>query len=221
MTEPGEQRGVAGIVLAGGSGTRFGGPKQLAPFAGSTLLDRAVELLLATCETVVVAKNATLDWHRHDVVIVDGGASRPESTRNALAAVPADADVVVLHDSIRPFASRRTVHDLVAAIRAGADAALPVWQPPDTVKRLRPDGSLAHVGREELRVAAGPACYRASSLRDLFARVAEIEVEETIAIEQLGGRVVPVEADPWSHHVVTPRDLAIMDALLAQGFDGT
>ena len=94
-------------------------------------------------------------------------------------------------------------------------ALIVAWQPPDTVKRVRPDGSLEHLGREDIRVAGSPAAFRALPLRELFATHAHVPVEETIALAAMGRRVVHVPGDPWSHHIVDARDLAMFEALLA------
>ena len=145
---------------------------------------------------------------------MSGGRSRTESVRNALAAVDPSAGVVVVHDIARPLVTARQFHRLIRAVSEGADCALPAWPLPDTLKHVRDDGTIEHRGREGYVVAQSPMAFTATMLRRVFDTFDEIPIEESIAVEQLGGRVVTVPGDPWSQHVVTPRDLAVMERLL-------
>jgi 2-C-methyl-D-erythritol 4-phosphate cytidylyltransferase len=147
---------------------------------------------------------------------ISGGESRTESMRNAMAALDDDTDIIVVHDAIRPLATREIVEDLISAIEAGADAAIPCWELPDTVKSLRPDGTLEHRGREEFLIAQGPSAYRYDTMCRMFATLAEIPIEETVGIDLIGGRVVPVRGSKWSQHVVDARDLELMAWLAEQ-----
>jgi 2-C-methyl-D-erythritol 4-phosphate cytidylyltransferase len=147
--------------------------------------------------------------------VVSGGLTRTESVRNATAALPADTEVVIVHDIARPLVPLPQFDRLITAIAEGADCAVPAWPLPDTLKFLHPDGSIEHRGREGLVVAQSPMAFAAAILHQVFATFDEIPIEESIAVEQLGGRVVTVPGDPWSHHVVEPRDLAVMAQLLA------
>lgn len=147
--------------------------------------------------------------------VVPGGPRRTESVRNALAAVDPAAGIVVVHDIARPLTSIGLLHRVVAAVGAGADCVLPVWALPDTLKLVRADGTVEHRGRDGFMVAQSPMAFTAEVLRTVFDTFDEVPVEESIAVEQLGGRIVTVPGDPWSHHVVTPRDLAVMERLLA------
>ncbi len=207
---------VAGIVLAAGNGRRFGGPKQFETVGGMRMVDRAVELLRPFCDHITVVLTPGRLWDGPAVdAVVPGGLVRTESVRRGFAAVPSSAALVVVHDSARPLATAGTVMDVIAAIRGGADAAVPMWLPPDTVKRQLPNGVFEHVGRDDLRITQVPMAFGSNVLRRLFVEFAEVLIEETIGIEAFGGRVVAVAGDPWSHHVVTPRDIRLADALLA------
>src|SRR4051812_31060330 len=96
---------VWGLVLAGGGGNRFGGLKQFAELGGQTLLDRVVELAGKCCDGVVVVLPA---GHSRDAVanqvIAIGGATRAESVRSGLAALPVEAELVVITDAAHPLA---------------------------------------------------------------------------------------------------------------------
>src|SRR5687768_1566486 len=92
------------VVVAAGSGTRFGERKQYLPLAGARVLDWALREPLTWCDGVVLVVPAdVVDDDEPEVsAVVAGGASRSASVRNGLAAVPDDAEVVVVHDAARP-----------------------------------------------------------------------------------------------------------------------
>lgn len=206
---------VTGIVLAAGGGVRFGQPKQFAVLAGERLVDRAVRVVTEVLGPPLLALPAGTRWDGAEVqAVVAGGDRRTESVRNALAAVDPAAKIVVVHDSARPLATPALLRRLVRAVIDGADCALPVWSFPDTLKRVGADGTIQHIGREGYVVAQTPMAFDTDMLRTVFAAFAEVPIEESIAVERLGGRVATVPGDPWSHHVVDPRDLALMERLL-------
>jgi 2-C-methyl-D-erythritol 4-phosphate cytidylyltransferase len=211
---------VHGVVLAAGSGERFGGPKQFAELAGERLVDRAVRLLAGTCESIVVAVPAGHGWTGdRTVVVVVGGATRVGSVANAVAALPPSRsadDVVVIHDAIRPLATTDQLDAVIAAVDAGADGAIVASSLPDTLKHVEPDGTVRHVGREGYVLAQGPFAYRRDRLEQVIEQLGTDLVEESIGIERLGGRVVAVAGDRWSHHLVDADDLARFERLLGQ-----
>lgn len=91
---------------------------------------------------------------------------------------------------------------------------MPCWPSPDTIKRLRDDGTIEHVGREGFLIGQTPMGYRASVLRSVLAYADDRVVEETIEFERLGHRFVAVPGDRWSHHLVDQTDLARFERLL-------
>ena len=120
---------VWSIVVAGGSGRRFGRLKQFSLLGGRPVLEWAV----AACRPcsagvvlVVPAGHRRSDPHGADAVVT-GGATRAESVRCGLAAVPAEADVIVVHDAARPLASPALFDAVIDAVdrAAGADGAVP------------------------------------------------------------------------------------------------
>ena len=206
---------VAAIVLAAGRGTRFGQPKYSATLRGQRIVDRAVDLVRPLCRDVVVVLPPGHSWDGDPVDgVAMGGATRTESLRAALPLLRPDVEVVVAHDCVRPLASVDQVEAVIAAVLAGADAAIPVWQSPDTIKRLRQDGSIEHLGREGILVAQSPMAYRRATLMKVFETLEDVPLEETIGIERIGGRVVPVAGDRWSQHLVDQRDLRMFERLI-------
>ena len=90
------------------------------------MLERSLATTARVCDGVVVALPPDSHWQpRPPVVGVVGGETRADSVRAALAAVPDDAEIVVVHDAARPLASPLLFAAVIAAVRAGADAAIP------------------------------------------------------------------------------------------------
>ena len=120
------------IVVAGGSGQRFGKPKQFEELGGRRVLDWAVAAASDASDGVVLVLPAA-NVDRSNPLEVAGGATRSESVRNGLAAVPENATVVCVHDAARPFASSRVFAAVIGAVAGGADAAVPGVPVVDTI----------------------------------------------------------------------------------------
>jgi 2-C-methyl-D-erythritol 4-phosphate cytidylyltransferase len=216
---------VWAIVLAGGGGNRFGGLKQFAELSGQTLLDRVVQLAGKSCDGVVVVLPAAQaqdgQYDQAGQIIATGGATRAESVRSGLAALPPGATIVVITDAAHPLASAILYERVIAAVRAGADGALPGLPLADAIKRLEPVGSDATLlGLAGATTAAGgnvsaqmPMAFRRQALHDAHARIGDA-VEDSAMVTAAGGRVVVVPGEPTNVHVTTPAELAIAVALL-------
>lgn len=209
--------GVWTVVVAAGSGTRFGGPKQLEPLDGRTVLEHALATAADASQGVVVVLPAGLleDERILEVVgrarahPVAGGATRSASVRAGLAAVPVEAEIVLVHDAARPLASRALYAEVVAAVRAGADAVLPGAPVHDTIRR-RSGGVL---DRDELVAVQTPQGFPAAVLREAHALGGEATDDVTL-VEATGGRVVVVPGDHRNLKITRPEDLVVAHALL-------
>jgi 2-C-methyl-D-erythritol 4-phosphate cytidylyltransferase len=141
---------VWAILAAAGSGERLGldRPKAFASLNDRPLVAEPLERLDASgwIEGIVVA--APPEWEEPCILVaeelaagkvaetVTGGASRSESVRAALAEVPAEATVVLVHDAARPLVTDEVIERLVTALADGWDGAVPALPMPDTVKRV-------------------------------------------------------------------------------------
>jgi 2-C-methyl-D-erythritol 4-phosphate cytidylyltransferase len=145
-------------------------------------------------------------------VAVAGGTTRSASVRAGLAAVPADAEVIVVHDAARPLAGRALWDAAVAAVRAGADGAICAVPVTDTVKRV--DGAVVveTIDRAELVSVQTPQAFRASALRAAHA-VGDDASDDAALVERAGGRVVIVPGSPDNLKITHAHDLAIAAAL--------
>jgi 2-C-methyl-D-erythritol 4-phosphate cytidylyltransferase len=215
---------VAAIVPAAGRGERLGAdrPKALVEVEGHTLLEHSVAALRAGgVDVVVVAAPADVLDHVKSLVpgalVVAGGDSRQDSVRNALQVTPADCDVVLVHDAARAFVPVDVVHRVIAAIRDGADAVIPVIPLADTVKQVGEDGSVTRtIDRATLRAVQTPQGFR----RDVLVRAHQVDAEATddaALAEALGVAVQTVDGSPRAFKVTTALDLAVAGVVAAGG----
>ena len=206
-----------GIVVAAGSGTRFGGAKQYEQLGAQRVLDWAVQALRPFCDGVVlVVSEGHAARHEPGVdAVVTGGSTRSESVRAGLAAVPAEADIVVVHDAVRPLASPHLFEAVVGAVVAGADGAVPGVPVSDTVKRVG-EGCLVieTLDRSQLVAVQTPQAFRTRTLRGAHGVGADT-TDDAALVESAGGRVVVVPGDPANIKLTAPHDLVVAEALLA------
>lgn len=195
------------IVVAGGSGQRFGRPKQFEELGGRRVLDWAVAAASDASDGVVLVLPAA-DVDGSNPLEVAGGATRSESVRNGLAAVPETATVVCVHDAARPFASGGVFASVIDAVAGGADAAVPGVPVVDTIKVVAADGTVISTpDRATLVAVQTPQAFRAASLRAAHAAGAE-GTDDAALVERLGGRVVVVPGEPRNRKITEPDDLA-------------
>lgn len=218
---------VGAIVVAAGSGTRFGDrEKVFLDLAGRPLLRWSVERLArhpAIGRVVVVLGDHTIERGRaildeaglHNVVTCLGGATRSESTRAGLACLP-EAAIVLVHDAARPLVDDALIDRVIAAARA-TGAAIPVVPVADTLHRTTPQGNSGGVvDRESLAAAQTPQAAR----RDWLATAldgAGRPTDEGGMLQEAGYPVALVTGDPRNLKITWPIDLTVARAIVAAG----
>lgn len=204
---------VWAIVLAGGTGTRYGRLKQLEELAGTRLVDRTVAAAHRTCDRVALVLPPGVGWDGEPVdLLAAGGDHQSASLRNALAAVPGTATVLVLADPAHPLAADRLFTDTIDAVRAGADGAVPVVPMLEVVARVVDDVVVETLPKDGTWLAQSPQAFRAGVLRAAHAD-APRPVENSGLLAALGHRVVTVPGDPANLHVATAEDLDVVRRL--------
>ena len=221
---------IVAILVAGGSGKRFGGrlPKQFLPLAGFPLLywplkrlcaERAIDRVVLLLPTAQLKRGAAMIAalpapSQRKIILAAGGAERADSTLNGLAYCGAD-DLALVHDGARPLLSARDLKTLISAARKGpAVLGRPVTS---TVKRLH-DGRIREtVPRDALFIAetpqAAPAALLARAIR-LAQRDGISATDEASYLERLGLDLTPVTARDPNPKITTPDDLALVRALI-------
>ena len=205
---------VWAVVVAAGRGERFGAPKQYEPLGGRRVLDWALDAAAARAEGVVlvVPPERADDPEPAARSVVAGGDTRSASVRAGLAVVPAEAEVVIVHDAARPLAPPEVFDAVLAAVAAGADGAVPGLPVTDTVKRVAADGRVVEtLDRYELVTVQTPQAFRADALRAAHAAGGEAS-DDAALVEAAGGRVVVVPGAPAAAKVTAPGDLPTLEA---------
>ncbi|MFE7564761.1 2-C-methyl-D-erythritol 4-phosphate cytidylyltransferase [Kitasatospora sp. NPDC057500] len=238
---------AAAVVPAAGRGERLGpgAPKALRELGGVPLLVHAVRALTRSRAVglVVVAAPADgvaevvalLDSHGledKDIRVVAGGATRQESVRLGLAAIPAEVGIVLVHDAARPLVPVEVVDAVASAVRAGAEAVVPAVPLADTVKRVEPvaggpEPVLDTPDRATLRAVQTPQGFRRETLAGVHAKALAEEAaadgtglppvtDDAGLVERFGGRVVVVPGHEEAFKVTRPLDLVLAEAVLAR-----
>jgi len=210
---------VWSIVVAGGAGRRFGDRKQFSSLGGRPVLEWAVAACRPTSVGVVLVVPADLedpDPHGADV-IVTGGPTRADSVRRGLAAVPADAEVIVVHDAARPLATHGLFDAVIAAVsEEGVDGAVPGIPPSDTIKAVDGAGNvMSTLDRSTLVAVQTPQAFRAAVLRRAHQQAGPGATDDAVLVEALGGTVRVVPGDPGNLKITAPDDLGAAERLLA------
>ena len=205
---------VWAIVVAAGEGRRFGQPKQFAVLGGRPVIEWSLDASRSVARGVVAVVPESF-LGRSSIGkgadrVIAGGSTRAASVRRGLAAVPENADVVIVHDAARPLASRELFRAVVDAVVAGADGAIPGVAVVDTVKRVRGGRVVETLDRSELVAVQTPQAFRAELLR----RAHEGDPEATDdagLLEALGSRVVVVQGEYHNLKLTSPDDLVIAE----------
>jgi 2-C-methyl-D-erythritol 4-phosphate cytidylyltransferase len=206
-------RTAAAVVVAAGSGERLGagGPKAFVVLAGRPMVQWSLDAIRAAGIDEVV----TVVPPGHEGVT--GGATRSESVRAGLAALPAGFDAVVVHDAARPLVPPALFGACLAAL-GEADAAVAAAPMTDTVKEAGEDHVVARtLDRSRLWAIQTPQAFR----RDALERALGVEdavlasaTDDAWLVERAGGRVVVVPAPASNLKVTTPDDLRVAELLL-------
>ncbi len=205
------------IVVAGGSGLRFGGRKQFADLAGRSVLDYSLVAAATVSDgvIVVVPPDAVEELGRalagSAIAVVAGGATRAASVRAGLAAVPDRCNIVLVHDAARPLATAALFRSVVDAVQSGADAVVPAVAVVDTIRTR----SGAVIDRDELLAVQTPQGFVASTLRRAHLSGREATDDATL-VEADGGTVTVIDGEPTNRKITDPPDLRSAAALLEE-----
>jgi len=223
---------IAVLIVAAGKGERAGTelPKQYERLAGKPMLRRTVEAFSALpsnqkclVQVVIGAGQEDLAARALDGLAlpapVIGGATRQQSVRLGLEALAKDApDYVLIHDAARPLISRKVIGDVIAALEAGADGALPMVAASDTLRRRNADGAWMLVNRENLYRAQTPQGFVYAKILKAHRDHAAEEVTDDVALGELAGmKVEMVEGEEKNIKVTRKEDFALAESLINSG----
>ena len=228
---------VCAIIVAGGCGQRFGRAegKQLVNVAGKPLMTWSVAafdrselvqhiVVVAPGERTAQMRARAVDPYGFEtpVTFAAAGATRQDSTRAGLAAVPAGMDIVAVHDSARPLIRTETIDAALLALEADPELDGVVCGQPaiDTLKRVDADGGqrfCATPDRSLFWTVQTPQVFRTAALRRAF-ELADAEgfvgTDDSSLVERAGGAVAGFNSPRDNLKVTVPEDLAVVEALL-------
>ncbi len=220
------------IIAAAGAGTRMASdrPKQFLLLAGTPVIVhtlRVFEQSDSIHEVVVVLPaeesagflSLAAKFNLRKVArVIPGGATRADSVKRGLMSIrSATAEIVAVHDGVRPFVTVDEIEATVAAAKTTGAAILvtPVF---DTIKRVDGETVVETLDRSRLRRALTPQCFSYQLLYEAYQR-AEVNdpslTDESALIEKLGRPVSIVEGSARNIKITTAEDLAIAEAILA------
>jgi 2-C-methyl-D-erythritol 4-phosphate cytidylyltransferase len=223
---------VWAVIVAAGRGERLGldRPKAFAKLNDRPLLAESLERLERSewVDSIVVA--APPDWEEPVILLAEelgcgkvvaavaGGETRAASVRAALAEVPEDAAVVLVHDAARPVLAEEVVDRLMRALNEGWDGVVPGLPIDSTVKRVERDQVVETLDRGGLVAAQTPQAFVWPALRDAMAAGGEA-TDCAALVEARGGRIKVVPGDRRLLKVTDRADLESVAGWLAVPVD--
>lgn len=187
------------------------------------MLRRAIAGLTGSVDAVVVVVPAD-ELHRvpellaglpGEFLVIAGGDTRQESVAAGLRALPVDAEVVLVHDAARPLVPVAVVAAVIEAVRAGADAVVPVLPIADTVKSVDAAGHVTGtIDRAGLVAVQTPQGFRPDVLRRAHARPGCSGTDDAGLVESMGVAVRTVPGDPAAFKITTPYDVVLAELLI-------
>jgi 2-C-methyl-D-erythritol 4-phosphate cytidylyltransferase len=226
-------RRVVAVIPAAGTGRRMEAaiPKQFLMLGDAPLLLHSLQVFeraTSISQVVLVVPKDERERTRSEIIerygiqkvvkIVAGGATRQESVYHGLQETDPEAEVVVVHDAVRPFVTEDLIERSIEAAQksGGAIVAVPMKE---TVKQVGPDGHILHtVDRAQLWLAQTPQNFRRALLMEGY-RKAEYDgfhaTDEAAVMERLGQKIAIVPGRWDNIKITTPEDFQMAEAILA------
>jgi 2-C-methyl-D-erythritol 4-phosphate cytidylyltransferase len=224
---------VSAIVPAAGAGERLAGdePKQLRLLGDMPVLAWSVRSLAAAdgvAEVIVGAAKDRIEQVRKlldatvpfDCKVVAGGTERQDTVRRCLAEVRADAEIIVIHDAVRPFVSPELVEKVIrAATQMGAATAC--VRPSDSIKLENAAGRIGeNLDRERLWQVQTPQAFKKEVIIEAHNQAVENgfkATDDTALVERTGAPVEIVRGERLNFKITTDADWETASALVAAG----
>ena len=221
------------IIAAAGTGSRMASdrPKQFLQLAGMPIIFHTLKpfelcdsiqeviVVLPTAEAAEFLAQAGKRGLRKLARVVPGGATRADSVKRGLMAIrAATAEIVAVHDGVRPFVTVEEIENTIEAARVNG-AAILATAVTDTIKEVTGASVVKTLERRNLRQALTPQCFRYDLLRQAYEH-ADVNdpslTDESSLVERLGHAVAIVEGSPENIKITTPRDLLIAETFLKE-----
>ena len=216
----------ATIIVAGGSGQRMGGalPKQFMAVGGKPVLLRTIEtfytfdpqmiLVVVLPATQIDVWNELLMHHQSSIphVVAEGGATRFESVKNGINALPEDVELIGVHDGVRPFVSMDTLARCYSNAKPAIVPVIPMY---DSLRQLTEMGNNS-VDRSSYVAVQTPQVFSASLLRQAYSQPYNVlYTDDASVVEALGECIELTEGNRENIKLTTPFDLIIAEGIIS------
>jgi 2-C-methyl-D-erythritol 4-phosphate cytidylyltransferase len=220
----------AAIIVAGGKGTRMGGPvsKQYLSIGGKPVLmhtleafflaDPSIHLILVIPEIdfsfwTKLCREFKFDLNHR---VVAGGESRFQSVKNGLNALPVQSGLVAIHDGVRPFVNLDVIENsFLEASKSGS--AIATVSLKDSIRKVDGDGKSIFQDRTSFRLVQTPQTFQVEKIRKAFeAEESEIFTDDATVYEHQGWQVTLISGNPENIKITTPEDLEYADFFLSK-----
>lgn len=210
MSVPPDIASIWGIIVAGGTGSRFGGPKHSMELDGKPLWTWGRDMLVEAGLSHVIVVGPVPGG-------IPGGNRRRDSVAAGLAEVPDDVDYVIVHDAARPLAPPAIVATIIdTLLTRDVDGVVPAVPVRDTLKEVDDKDIVSGtMPRDHVVAVQTPQGFVASRLREAHEALEGSFTDDAGMVEKIGGRVIVVPGDPRNLKVTYPQDLAVVRALVA------
>ncbi|MBR5550849.1 MAG: 2-C-methyl-D-erythritol 4-phosphate cytidylyltransferase [Muribaculaceae bacterium] len=219
---------IYNIIVAAGSGSRFGAslPKQYCLMNGRPVLMHTIDNMrkaLPDSHIVLVLNMDFVDYWAElceeysfvSPMVVEGGATRWQSVKNAIDKIPADAQVITVHDGARPIVNADMVARLIDALDS-APGAIPVVSVTDSLRQINESGSTP-VDRSLYKAVQTPQAFHADKLVEAYSLPFDATfTDDASVMAALGYEVALVEGDTNNIKITHPLDIEIAQLYLRQ-----
>lgn len=220
-----------GIILASGSGTRFGGnvPKQFVRVGGRMIIEYTLDVFLQSAaidEIIIVVSQSWVDEisrlavslsAKKPVRVVVGGVTRMESCKNGVAEIGEDEAKVVIHNAVQPFITQAILANCVRSLERydAVNTGIPCVY---TILELNDDRTISRIGPRSRSVSElGPECFMLTLLRRAF-RMSNCDDDMTditgLILKYELGKVYVVEGDPANIKITYSDDFLLAEKRL-------
>ena len=219
---------IYNIIVAAGSGSRFGAalPKQYCLMNGRPVLMHTIENMrraLPQSQIVLVLNRDFVDYwtelcEKYSFIspkVVEGGDTRWQSVKNAIDEIPAEAQIITVHDGARPIVNTMMVGRLIDALD-NAPGAIPVVSVTDSLRQVNENGSVP-VDRSQFKAVQTPQAFHADKLKEAYSLpYSTTFTDDASVMAAMGHDVALVEGDTYNIKITHPLDIEIAQLYLRQ-----
>ena len=221
---------VYAIVLAGGSGERFGNevPKQFKKVAGKTVIEHTLSIFDEDqlIDEIFVVVNPNFRYLMEEIVlrnsykkvskILSGGNTRQESSKIGVFSIPDDNSYVLIHDAVRPFVTHKIIREIVASLERYESIDTCVSSP-DTIVKVDGEEIMEVPDRKKLMLGQTPQGFRTNIIKKAYELYEQKPFETTddcsLILKYGLGKVGIVGGDRFNIKITYPEDIYLADKI--------